>query len=68
MPEALGALIEWALAQPGLWCAFTICDMENRVSARMMEKAGRRFEGILRRHTPHPNSSPSRGTAGSPRG
>lgn len=58
MPEALRALGAWALAQPGIWRASATCDVENRASARVMEKAGMRFEGVLRRHTVHPNLQP----------
>ncbi|BCM84152.1 GNAT family N-acetyltransferase [Methylobacterium indicum] len=58
MPEALRALADWALAQPGIWRAVATCDVENRASARVMEKAGMRCEGVLRRHTIHPNLQP----------
>lgn len=58
MPEALRALTDWALAQPGIWRAVATCDVENRASARVMEKAGMRCEGVLRRHTIHPNLQP----------
>ncbi|WP_208642247.1 GNAT family N-acetyltransferase [Methylobacterium terrae] len=58
MPEALRALGDWALAQEGIWRAVATCDVANRASARVMEKAGMRFEGVLRRHTIHPNIQP----------
>ncbi|MET7244819.1 GNAT family N-acetyltransferase [Methylobacterium sp. EM32] len=58
MPEALRALGDWVLAQPGIWRASATCDGENHASARVMEKAGMRFEGVLRRHTVHPNLQP----------
>lgn len=53
--EALKALIDWSLAQPDIWRATAFCDAENPASARVMEKAGRRFEGLLRRYFVHPN-------------
>ncbi len=40
-------------------------NVANHASARVMEKAGMRFEGVLRRHTVYPNLHPSRATAGS---
>jgi RimJ/RimL family protein N-acetyltransferase len=55
--EALAALVEWSLAQPAIFRAWAFCDVDNVKSARVMEKAGMRFEGILRRYFPHPNVS-----------
>lgn len=56
--EALGTLVDWALAQPQIWRASAVCDVDNLASARVMEKAGMTFEGILRRHLVHSNISP----------
>lgn len=47
--EALRPLIDWALAQPGIYRAWAFCDVDNPASARVMEKAGMVREGILRR-------------------
>ncbi|MBL9188052.1 MAG: GNAT family N-acetyltransferase [Opitutaceae bacterium] len=47
--EALTHLVDWALAQPGIFRAYAFCDTENPSSARVMEKAGLTREGILRR-------------------
>jgi len=58
MTEALSALLNWSLAQPGVWRASAFCDVENLASARVMEKAGMSFEGVLRRYFVHPNISP----------
>ena len=58
MPEALSVLVGWSLAQPGIWRAWAFCDVGNRASARVMEKAGMRFEGVLRRWSVHPNLGP----------
>jgi ribosomal-protein-alanine N-acetyltransferase len=55
MTEAVLALVEWALAQPGLYRVFAFCDTENIGSARVMEKAGMQREGRLRRYFVHPN-------------
>lgn len=49
MAEALASLVDWALAQPGIYRAWAFCDVENPASARVMEKAGMTREGVLRR-------------------
>lgn len=49
MTEALTFLVQWALAQPEIYRATAYCDVDNPGSARVMEKAGLRFEGIRRR-------------------
>jgi RimJ/RimL family protein N-acetyltransferase len=52
MTEALVYVTTWALAQPPLYRVWAFCDAENLASARVMEKAGLRREGLLRRwHT-----------------
>lgn len=58
MSEALTSLVEWSLGQPGIFRASAFCDAENLASARVMEKAGMDFEGVLRRYFVHPNMSP----------
>lgn len=55
MPEALAAVADWALAQPGVFRISALCDVENRASARVMEKAGLAREGLLRRRILCPN-------------
>jgi [ribosomal protein S5]-alanine N-acetyltransferase len=57
MTEALAAVADWALMQPDIWRIGDVCDVENRASARVMEKAGLSFEGIARRWIIHPNIS-----------
>ncbi len=57
MTEALLEVSRWALLQPVVWRIEDCCDVENRASARVMEKAGMTFEGIARRWTMHPNVS-----------
>jgi RimJ/RimL family protein N-acetyltransferase len=58
MPEALSALIAHALAQPFIYRIQATCDVENRASARALQKAGLTREGLLRRYIIHPNISP----------
>lgn len=57
MTEALSTLVNWSLGQPQVWRASAFCDVDNLASARVMEKAGMTFEGILRRYCIHPNLS-----------
>lgn len=56
-PEAVGAMIDWALAQPELYRVWAVCDVENQASARVLEKSGMVREGILRRWMVLPNRS-----------
>jgi [ribosomal protein S5]-alanine N-acetyltransferase len=58
MSEALTAVADWAVAQPDIWRIGAVCDIDNRASARVMEKAGMRREGVLRRWLVHPNIGP----------
>lgn len=58
MPEALGHLVGWALAQPGIFRAWAFCDAQNAASVRVMEKAGMSREGTLRRWHLCPNLGP----------
>ena len=57
MTEALRKLIEVAFEDPKVYRAEATCDVENRASARVMEKCGMQYEGTLRRHTILPNIS-----------
>ena len=54
MTEALGALVNWAIAQPGIHRLWGSCDVENVASARVMEKVGLQREDAMRRQTIHP--------------
>ena len=58
MTEALRAVLELAFTLPGMYRVWALCDVDNVGSARVMEKAGLTFEGVMRRHTIHPNISP----------
>lgn len=55
MSEAAQAVIEWALNQPEIYRVWAVCDVDNTASAKVLEKAGMRREGILRRWIIHPN-------------
>ena len=58
MTEALSTIVDWSLDHPQIWRASAYCDIDNLASARVMEKAGMVFEGILHRYCVHPNISP----------
>lgn len=55
--EALRAVIAAGFAAPGIHRVWATCDVENRASARVLEKAGMSREGLLRRYISHPNVS-----------
>jgi RimJ/RimL family protein N-acetyltransferase len=57
MTESLRAVVAFAFAMPQMYRVWAVCDAENVASARVMEKAGLRFEGILQRYVLHPNIS-----------
>jgi ribosomal-protein-alanine N-acetyltransferase len=57
MVEAIQALTTYALGQAGIFRVEATCDVENRPSARVLEKSGFLLEGRLARHTVHPNIS-----------
>ena len=55
MSEALAAVVEFVMKLPGVYRVGAVCDVENRASARVMEKAGMTYEGTLRRFIAHVN-------------
>jgi RimJ/RimL family protein N-acetyltransferase len=55
MTEALRPLIAAALADPAIFRVWALCDREHTASARVLEKVGMQFEGILRRWCVLPN-------------
>lgn len=57
MPEALRPLVDWALHQDHIYRVWAFCDVDNRPSARVLEKVGMQKEGTLRRWMVHPNIS-----------
>ena len=57
MSEAAGAVLREALAQPQVFRVDAVCDVANGASARVLEKIGMQYEGVLRRYIVHPNVS-----------
>ena len=57
MTEALSEVARWAMRQNGIWRIGAVYEVENRASARVMEKAGLAREGVLRRWIIHANIS-----------
>jgi RimJ/RimL family protein N-acetyltransferase len=49
--------VDWSLEQKHIFRASALCDVDNAASARVMEKAGMSFEGILHRYSIQPNIS-----------
>jgi ribosomal-protein-alanine N-acetyltransferase len=58
MPEAIGAVTRWAFSVPSVARVSAACDVENRASARALEKSGFIKHGVLKEHSRHPNISP----------
>lgn len=58
VPEATRALTAAVLAEPQFFRVQATCDVENRASARALEKADFVREARLERYTVHPNISP----------
>lgn len=58
MSEALTAVSEYCLARPEVWRVWAYCAVDNRPSARVMEKAGLTLEGTLRRWARRPGRDP----------
>jgi ribosomal-protein-alanine N-acetyltransferase len=56
--EAARAVVETAFRDPNVYRVWAVCDVENRASARVMEKVGMTHEGVLRKWIVHPNISP----------
>ncbi|MFN2145770.1 MAG: GNAT family N-acetyltransferase [Anaerolineales bacterium] len=54
--EAATLVVDWAIAQPDIFRVWAVCDVENLPSARVLEKAGMKREGTLKRWLYHPNS------------
>ena len=57
MPEAGRALLDHASRFDEIQRVWAVCDVDNRASARVMEKIGMTYEGTLRRWIVHPNVS-----------
>jgi ribosomal-protein-alanine N-acetyltransferase len=57
MAEAVLAVTQWAFGDPAVFRVWAVCDVENRASARLLEKTGFMREGVLRKFSLHPNVS-----------
>jgi RimJ/RimL family protein N-acetyltransferase len=57
MTEVVKRLLGWASKQKNIYRVWSVCDVDNLASARVMEKAGMKREGILRRWSMHPTIS-----------
>lgn len=57
MTEAGRAIVALAFRDPAVHRVWAVCDIDNRASARVMEKLGMTLEGVLRRWVIHPNVS-----------
>jgi RimJ/RimL family protein N-acetyltransferase len=55
--EAARAVAEWIFSVPSVWRLSATCDIDNRASARVIEKAGLTRERILLRAIVRPNLS-----------
>lgn len=55
--EAAKAVVDWAKDQAEILRIWATCDVENMASARVLEKAGLKLEGILRKYMVKPNIS-----------
>jgi RimJ/RimL family protein N-acetyltransferase len=58
MTEAIRAFTDAALRIPGIFRVQATCDVDNRASARALEKSGFSLEGRLERYRVHPNIKP----------
>jgi [ribosomal protein S5]-alanine N-acetyltransferase len=57
MTEIVKKVVNWALKRGGIYRVWSVCDVDNLASARVMQKAGMKREGILRRWSMHPTVS-----------
>ena len=57
VPEATGAIIDWAFEQPTIFRVYATTDVENVASRRVLEKVGMQCEGVLHKYILHPNIS-----------
>ena len=53
--EAAALLVGWLRRQPVLVRLWATCDVDNRASARVLEKAGLQHEALMRRASLRPN-------------
>ena len=57
MTEALTSFVKLLLSEDEIYRVCAVCDLDNPASARVMEKSGMSYEGILKRYIIHPNIS-----------
>lgn len=57
MTEAVAAVVQWALGDSSVFRIWAVCDVENRASARVLERTGFLCEGVLKKWSLHPNVS-----------
>jgi [ribosomal protein S5]-alanine N-acetyltransferase len=57
MAEAVTAVVDWAFSEPSVLRVGAVCDIDNQRSARLLERAGFKREGVLRSWAVHPNIS-----------
>lgn len=57
MREALTVVIDEVFAHEAVWRVDAVCDLGNPASARVLQAVGFAQEGVLRRHSLHPNAS-----------
>jgi len=57
MLEAITTITDWAFTHPAVSRVTAFCDIENAASARLLEKAGFRQQGIRECWSVHPNIS-----------
>jgi len=55
MREAVAAVVAEAFAQSPAWRVDALCDVDNHASSRLLQRLGFAHEGVLRRHSLHPN-------------
>lgn len=55
--EMAKAVVTWAIEQEEIQRVWATCDCDNKASARVLEKAGLKFEKVLKGYIVHPNIS-----------
>ena len=60
MTEVVKAILSWGLGNRHYQRMHAVCDVDNLASARVMEKSGMTFEGVLRSWMKHPQQHPSK--------
>lgn len=57
IPEVITEVVNWTFTESSVLRVWAFCDVENRASARALEKAGFTREGVLPQFSVHPNVS-----------